>query len=655
MRTARHPGESDRVSEHRNRLRAPHRLPCNGSRTPKPLGRRDACLPVFAPERSGRVGANRDGRSAGPRRTAGADHGHGVVSSGGRGPVGTGGGQSAGHDRRRLLDRTERPGGYRNRAGPDRPWPVHRIRCLAAGRPHVDRGAAARHALCASERYHAAGKRLDSDPAGNRRSRQRGPLRNRRGRFGEPDVRDGDRGPGPGHGGTVIAAGRAEPDGDDPGRRHHDRVPGSRRPHRPRRVSDRHARERTSPGAPGRRDIAGRTARVRRPDDRWRRPRSIRRLGSVRAIRRRLVSTERSGFRPLPRRALELHSALGMDLGGRGAVGIRAVPLRPMGRGQSSLGLDSAIVCLTRSRQRGTGLRAGDGYLRGRCRGRRSGRGRRALGAPGPPRTLLPNLPRERFLCEASERGLCAQPGGRGARLPRGAGPAHWEFQWEFWWEFQWGGRFSPHATEYRGDDERARRGDARQQAVGEPRPIRSARRPKNRGRHRGASADRTGSDDLWRHARGGAAVESARHRRRRIGEADGSRSGSETAALARRRLGGRDASRARWFGSSDFARVHTCRGSARRGCVCRGDVCRGDVCRRPARGGAVRGESAHRGAAGRQSPCRGPACRGSACRGSVRREAARRGAHSWGADRRGSACWWPDAAITRRRPSATQ
>src|SRR5438876_6131201 len=76
-------------------------------------------------------------------------------------------------------------------------------------------------------------------------------------------------------------------------------------------------------------------------DDRLRGARRIRRLALVAAIWRGLVpavGAERLG--PLPRRPMGLGRAVGLELGRRRALGLCAVPLRPVGAGRRPMGLD---------------------------------------------------------------------------------------------------------------------------------------------------------------------------------------------------------------------------------------------------------------------------------------------------------------------------
>jgi hypothetical protein len=59
--------------------------------------------------------------------------------------------------------------------------------------------------------------------------------------------------------------------------------------------------------------------------------------------------------------ALDMDRTVGMDVGGCGCVGIRAIPLWAVDGLRLAVGLDS------RSRGNDSGVRAGDGRVRGRC------------------------------------------------------------------------------------------------------------------------------------------------------------------------------------------------------------------------------------------------------------------------------------------------
>ena len=92
---------------------------------------------------------------------------------------------------------------------------------------------------------------------------------------------------------------------------------------------------------------------------------------------------------------------LGLDLGRRRAVGLRAVPLWPLGRGGRPLVLGARALC------RAAGVCAGAGGL-GRpraCQRRCAGGG---LGATGPARAVLPALRTGRRLLEVGELGAPA-------------------------------------------------------------------------------------------------------------------------------------------------------------------------------------------------------------------------------------------------------
>ncbi len=98
-------------------------------------------------------------------------------------------------------------------------------------------------------------------------------------------------------------------------------------------------------------------------------------------VRGGLVSAGRAGLGAVPTRPLGLCRSLGLDVGRRRALGVRAVPLRPLGVDRRALGLGA--VGLYGCRRSRAGLRAGPGEFR-RCRqragGRRGAGGRRRTG-----------------------------------------------------------------------------------------------------------------------------------------------------------------------------------------------------------------------------------------------------------------------------------
>src|ERR1019366_7076994 len=74
-------------------------------------------------------------------------------------------------------------------------------------------------------------------------------------------------------------------------------------------------------------------------DDRFPAAARGRRMGPGAGLRRGLVSAGGVGLGALPQRALGLGVALGVDLGRRCTVGVRALPLRPLGPVWRPLGL----------------------------------------------------------------------------------------------------------------------------------------------------------------------------------------------------------------------------------------------------------------------------------------------------------------------------
>ena len=100
-------------------------------------------------------------------------------------------------------------------------------------------------------------------------------------------------------------------------------------------------------------------------DGRLRGPRRSRALGERRDLRRRVVSDAgRAGLGAVPQRLLDHRRRLRLDLGRLRAVGLRAVPLRPLGAPRRPLGLVPGRL------RRAPALGAGDGRL-----GRRLGLG----------------------------------------------------------------------------------------------------------------------------------------------------------------------------------------------------------------------------------------------------------------------------------------
>ena len=90
----------------------------------------------------------------------------------------------------------------------------------------------------------------------------------------------------------------------------------------------------------------------------------------------------------LPHRPLVLRAAVGLDLGRRAAVGLRALPLRPLGEPQQPLVLGAAAA------RRAAGLCAGAGRLRRRHRARR----RRSAQQSSAPVGWFPLGPREAYV-----------------------------------------------------------------------------------------------------------------------------------------------------------------------------------------------------------------------------------------------------------------
>ena len=102
---------------------------------------------------------------------------------------------------------------------------------------------------------------------------------------------------------------------------------------------------------------------------RLRGPQRLRRLDQRRRLRPRLgaaLRAERLGA--LSHRALGLRAAVGLDLDRRAALGLRAVPLWPLGQSRQSLGLGAAAARCP------AGLRAGAGGFRRRHRTGRDAR-----------------------------------------------------------------------------------------------------------------------------------------------------------------------------------------------------------------------------------------------------------------------------------------
>ena len=165
-------------------------------------------------------------------------------------------------------------------------------------------------------------------PGDDRRAR---PVRDRRRRYLQPDAGDSDRRRGADQRAKSVAGCGGEPDGDD--NRHRQ----FRRQHRPgaaRCVPDRHAGARAAAAGAGGRTTAGRGA-----DDRC--PRTSANTGTwsqAPDYGQVWYPQVAAGWVPYRDGHWAYVRAVGLDLGGQRAVGLRAVPLRPLGGHQAAAG-----------------------------------------------------------------------------------------------------------------------------------------------------------------------------------------------------------------------------------------------------------------------------------------------------------------------------
>ena len=146
--------------------------------------------------------------------------------------------------------------------------------------------------------------------------------------------------------------------------------------------------------------VAGDALRLAR-DDRRRGPRPLRPVAADARVRRALgAALGRAGWAPYTHRPLGLGAPVGLDLGRRRAVGLRAVPLRPLGLSPQRLVLGA------RHLRRAPGVRAGAGGV-----GRRPAHRRLDLDRRRPRRSAGSRSRRARSTCRptAPARATCSR------------------------------------------------------------------------------------------------------------------------------------------------------------------------------------------------------------------------------------------------------
>ena len=153
---------------------------------------------------------------------------------------------------------------------------------------------------------------------------------------------------------------------------------------------------------------------------RWRRCRAVTNWrntarGRTKPIRPGVVPAGSVQLGAVSGRPLGLRCPLGLDLGGQRSVGLRTIPLRPLGAGRRALGLGAR--CRGGGLRRSAGLCAGAGnVLRRWRRGRRRGGHRRSAGrrqyrlvSAGTARGIPSLVSREPDLCAERQHHACHQ------------------------------------------------------------------------------------------------------------------------------------------------------------------------------------------------------------------------------------------------------
>ena len=342
----------------------------------------------------GRAAGRGAGRSARPRRPRRRAAGPGLAVRRRAGRLDGGGAQPPADDGRPDRDRRRRPCRTAHRLDQRAPRRRQRDRGPAARRRARAPAAARRAARAASAHARRGARVRDRDAGGPLRPRARRALPHRP--FRRDDERHGLERP------ARLPVGRQR--GHDhrraAGRHRADRRPD---PVHARPAGARRLRRRGRGGRSRRRsqrlDDALRLAR----DDRRRIARRLRPLGERPAVRRAVGAARGgAGLGAVPLRPLGVDPTLGLDLGRRRAVGLRAVPLRALDLSRQP------VVLGARPLGRAAGVRAGARRLGRRAAGRRVGLGQhrteRRLVPARAARGLRAALPRDAELRAQRQR-----------------------------------------------------------------------------------------------------------------------------------------------------------------------------------------------------------------------------------------------------------